>query len=171
VSDGALDMRALVLGIGNLLIGDEGVGCTAVAELSRRYSFPADVECIDGGTAGFELLPLMDGRDHVILIDALRDEREPGTVIMVENEHVPKAFLNRTTPHQLGICDVLAAAELTDALPGHLTLYGVEPKRLDVGIGLSPEVEAGMEKVISAVVEQLRHSGYEVRHNGIESEH
>ncbi len=60
---------------------------------------------------------------------------------------------------------------VTDALPGHLTLYGVEPKRLDVGIGLSAEVEAGMEKVISAVVEQLRHSGYEVRHNGIESEH
>ena len=62
-------------------------------------------------------------------------------------------------------------AELTDALHKHLTLYGVEPKRLDVGIGLSAEVEAGMEKVISAVVEQLRHSGYEVKRNGIESEH
>ena len=164
-------MQALVLGIGNLLIGDEGVGCKTVEELARRYQLPPEVECIDGGTAGFELLPMLEGRDHVILIDALRDEREPGTVIMVEDEHVPKAFMNRTTPHQLGICDVLAAAELTDALPKHLTLYGVEPKQLDVGIGLSPEVEAGMEKVISAVVEQLRHSGYEVKHNGIESEH
>ena len=103
--------------------------------------------------------------------DALRDDREPGTVIMVENEHVPKAFMARTTPHQLGICDVLAAATLTDIMPKHLTLYGVEPKQLDVGIGLSPEVEAGMEKIISAVVEQLRHSGYEVKHHGIESEH
>jgi hydrogenase maturation protease len=171
VSSEERGLQALVLGIGNLLIGDEGVGCKAVEELARRYQLPPAVECIDGGTAGFELLPMLEGRDHVILIDALRDEREPGTVIMVEDEHVPKAFMNRTTPHQLGICDVLAAAELTDALPKHLTLYGVEPKQLDVGIGLSPEVEAGMEKVISAVVEQLRHSGYEVKHNGIESEH
>ena len=164
-------MSALLLGIGNLLIGDEGVGCKTVEELVRRYELPASVECIDGGTAGFELLSLLEGRDQVILIDALRDDRAPGTVIMVENEQVPRAFLNKTTPHQLGICDVLAAAELTDALPKHLTLYGVEPKRLDVGIGLSAEVEAGMEKVISAVVEQLRHSGYEVKRNGIESEH
>ena len=164
-------MSVLVLGIGNLLIGDEGVGCKTVEELVRRYDLPASVECIDGGTAGFELLPLLEGRDQVILIDALRDDRVPGTVIMVENEHVPKAFMARTTPHQLGICDVLAAAELTDIMPRRLTLYGVEPKQLDVGIGLSPEVEAGMEKIISAVVEQLRHSGYEVKHHGIESEH
>ena len=164
-------MSALVLGIGNLLIGDEGVGCKTVEELVRRYDLPDSVECIDGGTAGFELLSLLEGRDQVILIDALRDDRAPGTVIMVENEHVPKAFMARTTPHQLGICDVLAAAELTDIMPRRLTLYGVEPKQLDVGIGLSPEVEAGMEKIISAVVEQLRHSGYEVKHHGIESEH
>ena len=164
-------MSALVLGIGNLLIGDEGVGCKTVEELVRRYDLPDSVECVDGGTAGFELLSLLEGRDQVILIDALRDDREPGTVIMVEGEHVPKAFLNLLTPHQLGICDVLAAAQLTDTMPGHLTLFGIEPKQLDVGIGLSPEVEAAMEKTIGAVVEQLRHFGYEVKHNGIESEH
>ena len=164
-------MQALVLGIGNLLIGDEGVGCKTVEELARRYTLPPSVECVDGGTAGFELLPMLAGRDHVILIDALRDDREPGTVIMVEDEHVPRAFMARTTPHQLGICDVLAAAQLTDAMPGRLTLFGIEPKELEVGIGLSPEVEAAMEKTIRAVVDQLRHFGYEVQRNGIESEH
>jgi hydrogenase maturation protease len=163
------DVTALVLGIGNLLIGDEGVGCLAVEELNRRYTFPPSVECVDGGTAGFELLEMLDSKEHVILIDALRDDREPGTVIMVEDEHVPQAFMARTTPHQLGICDVLAAARLTDIMPKHLTLYGIEPKQLDVGIGLTPEVEAGMEKTICAVVDQLRHFGYEVKRNGIES--
>ena len=171
MSEGEPGMQALVLGIGNLLIGDEGVGCQAVAELSRRFALPPSVECVDGGTAGFELLPMLDGKDHVILIDALRDDREPGTVIMVEGEHVPRAFMARTTPHQLGICDVLAAAQLSDIMPGHLTLFGIEPKQLEVGIGLSPEVEAAMEKTIHAVVEQLRHFGYEVQRNGIESEH
>ena len=162
-------MSVLVLGIGNMLIGDEGVGCLAVEELNRRYTLPPSVECVDGGTAGFELLNILDSKEHVILIDALRDDRPPGTVIMVEGEQVPRAFHARTTPHQLGICDVLAAAQLTDIMPKHLTLYGNEPKQLDVGIGLSPEVEAGMEKTIRAVVDQLRHLGYEVKRNGIES--
>jgi hydrogenase maturation protease len=165
------EAKALVLGIGNLLIGDEGVGCRTVEELSRRYSLPPEVECVDGGTAGFELLAMLDSKEHVILIDALRSDREPGTVVMVEGEHVPKAFLARTTPHQLGICDVLAAAQLTETMPKHLTLYGIEPKHLDVGIGLSSEVEAGMEKTIGAVVAQLRHFGYEVKRNGIKSEY
>ena len=170
MSDGT-GKRTLVLGIGNLLIGDEGVGCLAIEALGQRYTMPPEVECVDGGTAGFELLSMLDNKEHVILIDALRDDREPGTVIMVEGDQVPRAFLARTTPHQLGICDVLAAAQLTDTMPRHLTLYGIEPKQLDVGIGLSPEVEAGMEKTIRAVVDQLRHLGYEVKRNGIESEH
>jgi hydrogenase maturation protease len=163
--------RALVLGIGNLLIGDEGVGCRTVTELARRYTLPQSVECVDGGTAGFELLTMIDGKEHLILIDALRNDQQPGTVVMVEGEHVPRAFLARTTPHQLGICDVLAAAQLSDTMPRHLTLYGIEPKQLEVGIGLSPEVEAGMEKTIGAVVQQLRHFGYEVKPNGIQSEY
>ncbi len=160
-------MKALVLGIGNLLIGDEGVGCKAVEELSRRYQMPSNVECVDGGTAGFELLPFLDDKDQVILIDALKNDMEPGTVMMIEDEYVPKAFLNSITPHQLGISDVLAAAQLTDNIPEKLILFGVEPKQLEVGIRLSAEVEAGMEKVINAVVEQLRNFGYEVKSNGI----
>nr|WP_320010365.1 HyaD/HybD family hydrogenase maturation endopeptidase [uncultured Desulfobulbus sp.] len=163
--------QTLVLGIGNLLIGDEGVGCQTIAELERRFTLPAGVECIDGGTAGFELLRMLDGKDHVILIDALQNDRAPGTVVMVEGQDVPQAFHARTTPHQLGICDVLAAAQLGGTMPGSLTLYGIEPKQLDVGIGLSPEVEAGMEKTIGAVVHQLRHYGYEVKTHAIQSEH
>lgn len=164
-------MNALVLGIGNLLIGDEGVGCKAVDELNRRYQMPPELECIDGGTAGFELLSLMDGKDLVILIDALRNDMEPGTSVLVEGEDVPKVFLTSISPHQLGISDVLAAAQLTDCMPDKLFLYGIEPKELEVGIGLTPEVEAGMEKVISAVVEQLGNFGYKVKSNGIKSEH
>ncbi len=164
-------MNALVLGIGNLLIGDEGVGCLAVEELSQRYQMPADVDCIDGGTAGFELLPLMDNKDHVILIDALHNDMAPGTVVKIEGEDVPKSFLTSITPHQLGISDVLAAAALTDCLPKEMVLFGVEPKEMDVGIGLSPEVATGMEKIIDVVVEQLRDYGYEVKNNGIKYEH
>ena len=124
-------VKTLVLGIGNLLIGDEGVGCKTAGELARRYSLPESVECVDGGTAGFELLSMIDDKEHLILIDALKNDQRPGTVVLVEGEHVPKAFLARTTPHQLGICDVLAAAQLSDTMPKSLTLYGIEPKQLE----------------------------------------
>jgi len=164
-------LKALVLGIGNLLIGDEGVGCKVVEELNNRYQMPPDVECVDGGTAGFELLPLIDNKDQLILIDALKNDMAPGTVVKIEDEDVPMTFLTSISPHQLGISDVLAAAALTDTLPEKMVLFGVEPKQLDVGIGLSPEVETGMEKIIDVVVEQLRNFGYKVKKNGIESKH
>jgi hydrogenase maturation protease len=164
-------LNALVLGIGNLLISDEGVGCITVDNLNARYQMPPEVECLDGGTAGFELLPLIDSKDHLILIDALRNDMAPGTVVMIEDEDVPRSFLSSISPHQLGISDVLAAAALTDILPKKMILLGVEPKQLEVGIGLSPEVENGMEKIIDTVVEQLRNFGYEVEENGIESKH
>ncbi len=93
MSDGALNRRALVLGIGNLLIGDEGVGCRAVEELAGALTSRPRWSASMAAPPAAELLPMLDGKDHVILIDALRDEAEPGTVIMVENEQVPRAFL------------------------------------------------------------------------------
>ena len=68
-------MQTLVLGIGNLLLGDEGVGCRCVQELERRYTLPPEVQCVDGGTAGFELLPLVEDTETLIIIDALTDGR------------------------------------------------------------------------------------------------
>ena len=75
-------MRTLILGIGNLLLGDEGVGCRCVAALESRYSLPPEVVCEDGGTSGFELLPLIEDADTLIVIDAVADGRTPGTVIL-----------------------------------------------------------------------------------------
>ncbi len=141
-------------------MGDEGVGCKAVEELIKRYDFPEDVECIDGGTAGFELLSLIENRDQVILIDAMQSDMAPGTVVRIEGEDVPRAFLSSLTPHQLGISDVLAAAQLTDDFPETLVLFGVVPKQLEVEIGLTEEIAAAMEKVLPAVVEELARFGY-----------
>ena len=153
-------METLVLGIGNLLLSDEGAGCRCVEELERRYTLPPEVRCVDGGTAGFELLPLVEDAQVLIIIDALKDGRQPGTVILVEDEAVPRLMLTRTSPHQIGISEVLATAQLTGKVPERLLLFGIEPKSLEVAMGLSPEVEQGLEKALDAVVSSLRCLGH-----------
>jgi hydrogenase maturation protease len=149
----------LVLGIGNVLLTDEGVGVRALNELQRRYTFPENVELLDGGTAGIELLRHIRNRDYLIIIDAMKWDQEPGTVARVEGLDVPAAFRTRISPHQLGLSDLLAAAMLTDELPKNLVLFGVEPESLDIGLDLTDTVETSLEKLTGAVLEELRSIG------------
>ncbi len=156
-------MQTLVLGIGNLLLSDEAVGCRCIEELESRYTLPPEVQCVDGGTAGYELLPLIEDAEALIIIDALTDGRPPGTVVLVEDNEVPRLMQTRTSPHQIGISEVLATAQLTNKVPQRLLLFGIEPKSLEVSIGLSPEVAQGMERALNAVVTELRAMGHPVR--------
>ena len=149
-------MDILVLGIGNVLLTDEGIGVRALNELERRYTFPENVELLDGGTAGIELLRHIRNRDYLIIIDAMKFNQEPGTVTRVEGNDVPAAFRTRISPHQLGLSDLLAAAMLTDELPPNLVLFGVEPENLDIGLDLTDTVEASVEKLTGAIIDELR---------------
>jgi len=149
----------LVLGIGNVLLTDEGIGVRALKELERKFSFPANVELLDGGTAGIELLRHIRNRDHLIIIDAMKCGQKPGTVVRVEGDEVPAAFRTRISPHQLGLSDLLAAAMLTDELPKNLVLFGVEPESIDIGLELTETVEANLEKLLDSVADELRAAG------------
>ena len=152
-------MDILILGIGNVLLTDEGIGVRALKELERKFTFPANVELLDGGTAGIELLRHIRNRDYLIIIDAMKCDQEPGTVVRVEGDDVPAAFRTRISPHQLGLSDLLAAAMLTDELPENLVLYGVEPESIDIGLDLSDAVEANVDKLVGAVADELRSIG------------
>jgi len=152
----------LVLGIGNVLLRDEGVGVRAINELERRYRFSSEVELLDGGTAGIELLRHISGRDYLIIIDVVKSGQSPGTVVRIEGENVPAVFRNRISPHQLGLSDLLAAAILTDELPGNIILFGVEPASLDQGLDLSDSVEASMGKLLHVVCDELESLGCNV---------
>jgi hydrogenase maturation protease len=160
-SSGALP-KVLVMGVGSILMMDEGLGIRAVEELEKRYRFPENVELLDGGTSGIELLSYISGRDHLIIIDAIKSGNPPGTVLRVEGEDVPAQFRTRISPHQLGLSDLLAAATLTDEIPKHLVLFGIEPKEIVMAIGLSDEVRAGMDRLVEVVVDELRRLGCDV---------
>ena len=155
-------MKTVVMGIGNLLLGDEGAGCRCVEELEKRYELPPEVECVDGGVCGYALLPIIEEAEALILIDALSDGREPGTVILAEDEAVPRKMGTHGSPHQIGICEVLALARIGGREPKRLLLFGIEPKVMELGIGLSPEGERGVEKALAEVVRSLGELGHEV---------
>lgn len=153
-------MSALILGVGNILLGDEGIGIRVVEELENRFSFPEEIMLLDGGTAGIELLRYIEGRDLLIVIDAMRAGLAPGTVFKVEGDDVAKRFMTKISPHQIGLSDLLAAGILTDQIPKQILLFGVEPEQLETGIALSDCVEASLEKIIGAIFDELAQAGY-----------
>jgi len=152
-------MNALVLGVGNILLHDEGLGVRAIEELERAYTFAPGVELVDGGTCGLELLDNLKDRELLLIIDAMKNGGPPGSVYRLADQEVPSHFNTRITPHQLGISDLLATLGLMDALPKRLVLFGVEPDDLSTGLGLSPAVAVGMGKVVTEVVEELGRHG------------
>lgn len=156
-------MNALILGIGNVLLMDEGIGIRAVEKLQQGFNFPDEVEILDGGTSGIALLSYLRNKNHLIIIDAVKNGYPPGTVLRVEGADVPATFMTRISPHQIGLSDLLAAARLTGELPEYLVLFGIEPRRMEVGLGLSDEVHAGMDRLIEAVLQELTHLGYSVK--------
>jgi hydrogenase maturation protease len=154
-------MNVLVLGVGNILLHDEGLGVRVIEELERRYTFAPEVELLDGGTCGLELLDNLKGRDLLIIVDAMKNGGPPGSVYRLADREVPAHFNTRITPHQLGISDLLATLGLMDSLPGRLVLLGVEPGDLSTGLGLSPAVEQGLALVVNRVAAELAEWGLE----------
>lgn len=141
----------LVLGIGNILLGDEGVGVRVVEDLRQAGPIPAGVELMDGGTAGMALIDVIAGRRHVIIVDAVKTGAAPGTIVVLRDDDIPAGFRERTSPHALGIGDVLAVLTLQGQGPGRLTLIGIEPDSLDFGLELSPLIAARRAEMAALV--------------------
>ncbi len=148
-------MRVVILGIGNILMSDEGIGVHAVEALQQRFLLPDDVEVVDGGTTGMELLPDLQGADHLIVIDAVRVGVPPATVVRMEGDEVPAFFKTKLSPHQVGLSDVLAALRFSGSAPGHVVLIGVQPVSLEVAMELTPKVAAQMDRVLELVTAEL----------------
>lgn len=153
-------MSILVLGVGNILLTDEGIGVRVIEALEQRYALPEGVEVLDGGTAGMELLDTMANRTHLIIVDAVVSRKsEPGALLILRDDEVPTLFNNKISPHQLGLSDVLSALRFTDEFPGSITLVGIIPESLEPHIGLTPVVQASLEPALAAVLSALQSAG------------
>jgi hydrogenase maturation protease len=111
-----------------------------------------------------ELVPALDTRTHLFIVDAIHQEDlTPGGMISVDLSRSPGYFRNKISPHQLGLSEVLAAAEMNDALPGHITLFGIRPQSLETGLQLSEQAKLGLEEAVQAIVASLHALGIQPR--------
>jgi hydrogenase maturation protease len=141
----------LVLGLGNPLCRDDGLGVEAVAEIARRYEPPQGALVLDGGTLGLSLLPYLEDAEEALLVDAVRDDAPPGTLVRLSGAEVRPAVEARLSVHQIGVADLIAAAELRGRLPRRLALVGLVPATIDLGVGLSPAVALRLPALVEAV--------------------
>jgi len=149
-----------ILGIGNVLMRDDGLGPYAVEVLRSRFDFPAHVELVDGGTPGLDFLPYISHARSVIVVDTVSSEGPPGTLkIYRDREIIGSAPPPRLTPHQPGLRESLMATELTDASPEEMVLIGVVPETVEQGTTLSKPVQASVEEVLRTVIQELERLG------------
>jgi len=149
-----------ILGIGNVLMGDDGLGPYAIQIMESRYDFPAHVELVDGGTPGLDFLPYISHTRSVMVLDTVSSKGTPGEIkIYRDGEIIGSAPPPRMTPHQPGLRESLMATELTDASPEEMVLIGVVPETIEQGTTLSAPVQAAVEDVIKIVLEELERLG------------
>ncbi len=147
--------HVLVLGVGNLLLSDDGVGIHTIRRLIERSDLPEGVRIVDGGTVGLNLLHHLEGISHLVIVDAIEGDRPPGTLTRLAGDEVPAHLALKMSPHQIGLPDMLFAAKLRDIYPGEVVIWGVQPATTEVGLELSPPVAAQMDALVDSVIEEL----------------
>jgi hydrogenase maturation protease len=156
-------MRIVVLGVGNILLSDEGIGVRAVQELDRSYQLPPEVVLIDGGTSAMELLDDLANCDLLILADCVRAGNPPGTLLKLKDEEIPALFRTKLSPHQVGLPDVLATLLITHEAPKHTILFGVEPESLATGMDITAAVAATLPRMVEAIASEISTHGLAIR--------
>ena len=158
-------IRILVLGVGNILCRDEGVG-VRIAERLQQEPLPGNVEVMDGGTAGLDvLLSAIEEVDKLIVIDALRAGKEPGTIYKAhlkikEKDRIMQVFSDggrsKISLHQVGLFEALGIAEKLGCAPGEIVIIGVEPGEVDYGLELTEQVRRKLPEIIEKVLEEIK---------------
>jgi hydrogenase maturation protease len=150
--------KIVILGVGNLLLRDEGVGVHLIQSLDKDdLPLKADsyqLSVIDGGTSP-ELAPLVEGADKLIIIDAVKGGKEPGTIYRFNIDDVILNSSMRLSLHQMGVVDNLRMLELLGKRPKTTIVIGIEPKTMDCGLELSTEIQSKIPKITSLLIKEL----------------
>jgi hydrogenase maturation protease len=152
-------MRIVVLGVGNILLSDEGVGVRVVERLEREYRLPPEVEIIDGGTCGMEMLEQLEDLDALIVVDCVRFGQPPATPVLLKGDDVPVFFKTKLSPHQVSLSDVLASLEFTNRAPKRTVIIGIQPASMELSMELTLVVNARMDEMLDMTLTELRAVG------------
>lgn len=148
-------MEILVLGIGNLVMSDDGIGVRVVQSLAERYRFPEQVTVLDGGTLGLDLLPQVGEARRLVIVDAVDTGEAPGTLVRLTGEEIPLALETKLSPHQMGLKDLLTVASLLGQAPQETVLLGVQPQSVEMALELTPPVQAQLAPLVVRVLDEL----------------
>lgn len=143
-----------ILGLGNLLRSDDGVGIHAVRRLQEDARLRRHVQLIDGGTLGLDLLPAVTGITHLLVLDAVDRGSDPGTILRFSGADLEKLPVAKSV-HLLGFSDLLGSLTLLGHTPTDVVLLGIQPESTDWGVLLSPAVDAALNQLLEAVFAQL----------------
>jgi len=146
--------KTVVLGVGNILLSDEGFGVRVAEALLQRFRFPDEVEVLDGGTLGIELMRFLDGAERLILVDAIHGA-EPGSFREIRGEAVQLYFREKTSLHELGIQEVLASLVVMEKPIDEIVVIGVVPLSLEISLDLTPLIAARIDEAVASVIRQL----------------
>jgi len=142
-------------------MSDDGAGIKLVQYLAENFRFPPDVTVFDGGTLGLDLLPQLEGIDRLLIVDAVETGKPPGSLIRLSGEEIPIVMETKLSPHQMGLKDLLAVSMLMGVKPPEMVLLGVQPETIDIGLDLSPAVEAQFGTLVQNVLRELEN--WEIR--------
>lgn len=149
----------VVLGLGNLLLTDDGAGVVALHRLARAVRPDPRVRFIDGGTLGLALLDFIEPESVLIMVDAVAAPGPPGTIVVLEGSDVAAAASAQLSSHQVGVADLLCAADQLGRTPWRTVLVGVVPASLELGVERTPAVEAAIQALVAAVVVEVARAG------------
>jgi hydrogenase maturation protease len=141
-------------------MGDDGLGLAVLAVLQAEWRFDPPVTLLDGGTWGMNLLPQVEDAERLLLLDAIKAGRLPGTPVELVDDAIPRLFATKLSPHEIDLREVLALAELRGTLPAHVVALGAEPERVEMAAELSPVVAAAVPALVAGAVAQLERWGH-----------
>jgi len=167
VSAGAPGVRGagstVVLGLGTPLMADDGLGLVVLEELSSSWCFEPDVELVDGGTWGMNLLGVIEDAGRLLLLDAIHARRTPGSLIVLRGAELPRYLFTKVSPHQVDLREVLALAEFRGTLPADTVAVGLEPRRVELADALTPLIRGRVPLVVEEALAILAAWGHSVR--------
>ncbi|VAX13486.1 Hydrogenase maturation protease HybD [hydrothermal vent metagenome] len=155
--------KILIIGMGNVLMQDEGVGVRAVEELENRYHIPDGVSVVDGGTTGMNLFDPIRQCDQLIVADAINTGAPYGSLVRIANHEIPAFFQTKLSNHQLGLSDLLALLTLKCEVPEHVVIIGMVPHSLENKLGLTAEATAGLAAMVDMLVAELADLGVDLQ--------
>ncbi len=154
-----------ILGIGNLLLKDEGFGVHVINYLEDNYRLPEEVHLQDGGTAGIYMAPFLEEVDSLIVVDVIGVDAAPGTLHRFNGDELMGANVQMSmSPHQLGLLEILEICKLRNQEPEHVEFIGIVPAEIDTHIGLSEALSGKEIEVAEMVVTLLKENGGRVLH-------